>query len=797
MAAAESPRASGFRAVLRTAWGATRFHFPLNALWLAVQFQDGALLAIIIPAVLLRIDPARHVWALATLTTLAAIAATIVPPLAGAFSDRAARRGGDRRVETALALLVDALAIGGLVFATKTWEVGLALIAGTIALTASTTIYQALLPELVPRSQWGAATGMRGALTLLGTVFGLGIAGALPATSALGITAIVLVLGALSLRMVPPRGNETPAHAKVRDHHDLIVTLLARGFIILGMALLNTYVLYFFTDVMGVHDASLQTGLVAGSALIGAIVSSIAAGILSDRIDRRLVVAAAGIPMTLAATGFAVFPDLHYLFGYAILFGLGFGAVFSVGWALALDAIPELGDVARDLGIWATLSNLPMVVAPFIGAFLLSHAPSEKIGFRSLFACSGVCFALGSLVVLRVGARPLAPWYGSLIVLTSKVFRAPIVGRHIRIRRWGRLPFRRGATVLVANHQHEDEGEAIVQRALWDGPWLRPVFTVSSRRMYEPGFFADRLPALAPLFWHINFGFLFRAMGMLPVENQLSSRPLRSLAHALEDAHGDLPLADVLSPEAVAHLAGAPVRLADARSSKFAAAARQTIKISHLREPYRREMLEATRAQIEADVADIVRIVRAGSTFYINPEGTYSLDGRMHPLKGILKNVSPYATVMLAAVAYDPFQPRRLGMLYRTVAPADPGDVARSLAAARPVTASALVAADLVLREGAFTRAEAVDAFVARLRALPPAAFVDPEVLAAPKTAAQTVLDELLRRGVIVSEGDRLRRGAPQADPRFPTSVDMVVYQANFLCETMAALGALAAGRAA
>ena len=74
MAAAESPRASGFRAVLRTAWGATRFHFPLNALWLAVQFQDGALLAIIIPAVLLRIDPARHVWALATLTTLAGLA---------------------------------------------------------------------------------------------------------------------------------------------------------------------------------------------------------------------------------------------------------------------------------------------------------------------------------------------------------------------------------------------------------------------------------------------------------------------------------------------------------------------------------------------------------------------------------------------------------------------------------------------------------------------------------------------------------------------------------------------------
>lgn len=385
-----------------------RFHVALNALWVAVQFQEGALLAIVIPAVLLRIDPAGHVWALAALTTLAAVAGTIVPPIAGAFSDREQRRGGDRRIETGIALVVDALAIGALIFATKTWQVGLGLVVATIALTAATTIYQALLPELTPRTAWGTATGVRGALTLLGTVFGLAVAGLLAANAALAITAAVVVAGALSLGIVPSRGTEHAEHAKVRDRHDLIVTVIARGFIILGMALLNTYVLYFFTDVLGVRNASLETGLVAGSALIGAIVSSILAGVLSDRIDRRLVVAVAGIPMTLSAVGFAAFPDLRFIFWYAILFGLGFGAVFSVGWALALDAIPELGDIARDLGIWATVSNLPMIAAPILGAFVLSHAPNAHVGFRNLFSCAGVCFALGSLTVLRIGARTRA-----------------------------------------------------------------------------------------------------------------------------------------------------------------------------------------------------------------------------------------------------------------------------------------------------------------------------------------------------------------------------------------------------
>ena len=396
MAAAEAPRPSA------------RFHLALNALWIAVQFQDGALLAIVIPALLLRIAPATHVWALATLTTVAAIAGAVTAPLAGGLSDRAKRLGGDRRVQTGVALLINAVAIALLVFAKETWQVGLGLVVATIAFTASTTIYQALLPELVPRREWGTSTGVRGALTLLGTIAGLAVAGVLPAQTALVITALVLLGGAATLWFVPARGSERPEHARVRDHHDLIVTVFARGFIILGMALLNTYLLYFFTDVLGVHDASQKTGLVAGAALAGAIVSSILAGVLSDRLNRTVVVAIAGIPMTLGALGFALFPSLQFLLAWGVLFGLGFGAVFSVGWAIALDAIPEMGDVARDLGIWATVSNLPMVIAPSIGAFLLLHASSERVGFRNLFMSAAACFALGSLTVLRVGTRPLA-----------------------------------------------------------------------------------------------------------------------------------------------------------------------------------------------------------------------------------------------------------------------------------------------------------------------------------------------------------------------------------------------------
>jgi MFS family permease len=142
--------------------------------------------------------------------------------------------------------------------------------------------------------------------------------------------------------------------------------------------------------------------------MVGAVVSSVTIGVLSDKLDRRIVLCLSGLPMTLAALGFALVPSVHVIFVYAVLFGIGYGGVLSVGWALALDAVPELGDVARDLGIWGTLSNLPMVIAPGIGAVIIANAAAPADGYRWLFATASGCFLLGSLTVLAVSSPKAA-----------------------------------------------------------------------------------------------------------------------------------------------------------------------------------------------------------------------------------------------------------------------------------------------------------------------------------------------------------------------------------------------------
>jgi hypothetical protein len=374
-----------------------------------------------------------------------------------------------------------------------------------------------------------------------------------------------------------------------------------------------------------------------------------------------------------------------------------------------------------------------------------------------------------------------APLVGAISVIRG-IYR---LGR-MRVRQWGRLPLRRGATVLIANHQHEDESEIICERTFLQGPWRRPIFTVSSRRMYEPGFFATRIPLLRfAREWNATPFFL--ACGMLPIEHQLSSRPLASLALEVARAHGDLPLEEVFRPEALAAIPGAE-RCSDVLRPRHFEGAQEAVKLALLHEPFRSTILGTTRANIDADLELIRSVLAEGATFFITPEGMYSTDGRMRPLRGIAAQLTPLADVWLAAIAFDPFRGRRLSMLYRVLRPTDPDDLQTSLAAARPVTTSALLAERFGELDGSsFTREDLVEAIAVARAGLPAGAFVDPE-LREPARCVDDALATLVRRGTIVRDGGGYRLGAVRADPRFPLVEDAIAYQRNVLAETRAAL---------
>ncbi|MBV9233022.1 MAG: MFS transporter, partial [Candidatus Eremiobacteraeota bacterium] len=512
----------------------------LNLLWLPLTFQDTALMTIAVPAATLRLAPRDHVFVLSVLASVAAFATMIVPPWGGWLSDRLRRQGGSRRRFVAVGIVIDVVALVALAYANSLATFALLLIVATAGANIALCAYQALLPELVPRTQWGAVSGIRGATTLAGAVLGFAIAGVMPDPRLTFVAAAAIMgLGAFSLLGIGDGTYGEEDHAHVRDWHDFIVVFVARTLVFFGLTMLQTFVLYFFRDIVRVGNPSAGTALYAFATIVGAVGSSVYLGLLSDRASRKVVTALAGAAMAAATIGFALAPTLSWVLPSAVLFGIGFGGVLSSGWALAMDSIPKLRDVARDLGLWGIATLLPNVVAPLVGGWLIGYFHGARAGYQAVFGLSGFSFALASLTVLRVGHRPISSLWAMPVRALAVLSNFAWDHLAYRMRTWGALPRRRGPTLIVANHQHDFESPAIVSTTtVRSGPWRHPVFTASSRRMYEPGFMAERLPWLSWMLRRVNAGPLFIALGMLPLENELGARQISAWAWSVQRRHG-------------------------------------------------------------------------------------------------------------------------------------------------------------------------------------------------------------------------------------------------------------------
>ncbi len=356
----------------------------------------------------------------------------------------------------------------------------------------------------------------------------------------------------------------------------------------------------------------------------------------------------------------------------------------------------------------------------------------------------------------------------------------------IRVRQWGYLPAERGPTVLITNHQHMDEGEMVTARTFLRHPW-KPLVMCNSRRTFETGFIAWQMAWTARFTRGLNLSGLWAAYNILPIENHLFSRPLISLAEELRSAHGDLPLEAILPAETLEPLGLEGRVLSDLWKLVNFERAHAWVKVAKLKQPYRSEVLENLRAVTRRDIAAIVERVRAGATFYVTPEGDFSHDGRMHPMRGgIVEALAPFADLWLCAIAYDTFRGGRLSMLYRVLRYADVADIGTSLAGARPITTSALLAAFLLEGPETFATQDAVCAVRERLDSLPGNVFVDPELQRAPEAAVVGALATLRKRGTLVADAEHYRLTAHRADPRFLHVPDMIEFQRNMLDETLA-----------
>ena len=356
-----------------------------------------------------------------------------------------------------------------------------------------------------------------------------------------------------------------------------------------------------------------------------------------------------------------------------------------------------------------------------------------------------------------------------------------------RVRGWGRLPFAPGPKLIVANHQHEMEAAVLVSDvSLTSLSWRYPIFTVSSRRMWEPGFMAERLPWLSPVLRGLNFGKLFGALGLRPIENELNSRPFSSIAFVLTERHGDLRIDQVFDESARERLPSSIATLRDILAPKNFKVARSYVKLNEVTESYRKEILQLTREQIDSDLAHFEALACSGAAIFLTPEGFYSGDGKMQRFRGAFSRLAPLARIWLAGISYDPFVGRRLSMLYRVAEAKSGAALEIQLKRVRPVTVSALLGAWLHPRsQRSFTETEARRAIEIAIDELPPVLFIDPELRANPATMVARALAGMLRLDIARKEGEAYRLLPQRVHPQFPRTHDMVEYLYNFHQETV------------
>ena len=192
----------------------------------------------------------------------------------------------------------------------------------------------------------------------------------------------------------------------------------------MGIFTVQEFLQYYMGDVIGSPYILAGVGKVAETAeeavsvfmpalLFGAIVTTLVAGVLSDRYGRKVMVYLSGALMGLVALVFVVFHSFTLAALMGIVFGLGYGAYESVDWALASDILPSMDDYAKDMGVWHVAMVLPQVIATPIAGFLLDNfqrvgkAQSiPNLGYTVIFLVAVVYFVLGTVFVKQIkGAR--------------------------------------------------------------------------------------------------------------------------------------------------------------------------------------------------------------------------------------------------------------------------------------------------------------------------------------------------------------------------------------------------------
>jgi MFS family permease len=373
--------------------------------------------------------------------------AIVWQPVVGAVSDRTRTRWGRRRPFIVVGTVGDVIFLIGLALS---GSFGLVLIFYFLLQTASNTAqgpYQGLMPDVVPESQRGTASGYYGISNAVGLLAGTVGAGFILAhfgriAAILSICVLLIATMLPTVLLIPDRAQ--PKHEPFKGLRDALKAtfgrplrfpsfmwlMASRLLILMGMVGVQTFAFFYFNDVFfgGDRQATIKaTYTLLGLVIITSFAVALPAAWASDRIGRRPFILVGGLA---GAAGLLVLMFSHYqvlppqlvqplahalqvpelaaqatLVG--VLIGIGYGLFYSVDWAFIQDVIPR-----DEAGLFMGFSNIATagsgIIARFVGGFLLDpfnagpHILGLPGGYPVIFSVFCAWLLMGALLILKV-----------------------------------------------------------------------------------------------------------------------------------------------------------------------------------------------------------------------------------------------------------------------------------------------------------------------------------------------------------------------------------------------------------
>jgi Na+/melibiose symporter-like transporter len=397
--------------------GASAYWFGISALWGAVGIFGQRQVEVIAGS------DTRGLL-LGVIALLGGVVAITVQPLAGSLSDHTLTRWGRRAPWIVVGATLSLAFVAGIANASS----ALVLVGAMLLLQASANVaqgpYQAFVPDLVPESQVGTASGLVGLIRLMGVIGGtalvaigartgdyaapLMVAGVIQLT--LAVVSIASVRG-LEARAGPGQARtgarESIRHVFGRDvlrERSFLAMTATRFLFLMGPAVFVGFSLYYVRDALGESGAALQEWLTVGTVTVGVgtLVGTLPGARLSDRLGRKAVIRIAALLTGAGIVLTAVAPSPPLAIPGILLLGLGSGAYIAVDWALMTETIP-IAEAGRYMGLANIANSLATPLAVLLGGVVLdqvTQAGSPETAPR-IATLLGVVFITVALVTLR------------------------------------------------------------------------------------------------------------------------------------------------------------------------------------------------------------------------------------------------------------------------------------------------------------------------------------------------------------------------------------------------------------